>query len=431
VADRSDIAETLELQGKRRKRRLPWGWIVAVLILTLIGFLGFQALRPAGPPGFVTAEVTRGDLDVTVTATGTLEPVDQVDVGVEVSGTVQQVLVDFNDRVTAGQPLAILDREQLQATVTEAEARLAQAEAEVAQARATAKEQRTQAERVRRLARQGNASDQQLEVAEAAVARAEAGVARARAAVQLAEGQLASARDRLEKAEVVSPIDGIVLDRLVEPGQTVAASFQTPHLFTLARDLAEMELKIDVDEADIGVVAEGQSAVFTVDAYPNRSFEARIESVRNAPRTQAGVVTYQAVLSVPNPDLLLKPGMTATAEVLVERAEDAILVPNGALRFTPPDLADPPEAPGPVDGQRRGIVWRPGAPVRETQSGSNAQGAEDVAGRGRVAGGAAAPEAVVLTLGLTDGRQTQVLAGDIAPGAAVITDVARTPRRGR
>ncbi len=392
----SDVSAKLKA-GKKRRTWKFWTGIVAVI--GVVGFIGVSALSGGPKPTeYETAEVTTGTLVIEVTATGQLQPTNQVEVGAEVSGIVQEVLVDFNDEVTAGQLLALIDTEELQAVVVQAEAQLASAEASLAEANATAREVRSQRDRVRALVDQGNASNQALETQQAAYARARASIARAEAGVVQSQAALDSARSRLGEAEIRSPIDGIVLDRLIEPGQTVAASFQTPHLFTIAQDLRSMELQVDVDEADIGVVNAGQQATFTVDAYPNRTFSAVIAQVRNAPREVSGVVSYEALLLVDNPDLALMPGMTATADITVDTIENAVLVPNGALRFIPPDLEDV-ERPENSEGVERGQVWMQG---------------ED-----------GEPQPYDLVVGASDGRLTQVLDGLADAGAEVITDIVR------
>jgi HlyD family secretion protein len=227
-----------------------------------------------------------------------------------------------------------------------------------------------------------------------------AGVAKAKADVQNAMALAAVYETQLGKAVIRSPIDGVVLDRKVEPGQTVAAQFQTPVLFTLASDLSRMQLQVDIDEADIGVVREGQAATFTVDAYPQRRFDAKLISLRSAPKTVNGVVTYQGVLEVDNGENLLRPGLTATVDILVAEAKDALLVPNGALRFTPP-RAPPPQVAA-RNGEIAGRVW-------VLQDGK--------------------PASRDLKLGRTDGTRTEVLAGDLKPGEAVITDLGAPDRR--
>ncbi|MCC7536366.1 MAG: efflux RND transporter periplasmic adaptor subunit [Deltaproteobacteria bacterium] len=316
-----------------------------VLLVTVIGgavvgaYLGYRHLTREIPVDYVESRIRRGDLSITVTATGTLQPRRTVQVGAEVSGRILAVHADYNQRVTAGQLLVEIDPQQSRARVREARANMSAARAAVRQARANLDEARVNLRRTETLVRSEVATEQQLDTARAAVHRFEAALASADAQVALANAALTAAQTDLSRTVVHAPIDGIVLSRSVEPGQAIASAFQTPVLFTIAEDLARMELRVDVDEADIGLVREGQTATFSVDAYPGRRFEARLVAVRNAPRTVQNVVTYEAVLAVENADLALRPGMTATATIVAERRRNVLLAPSAALRFTPPDPA--------------------------------------------------------------------------------------------
>ena len=259
--------------------------------------------------------------------------------GSELSGIIKKVTVDFNTRVKTGQPLAYLDDTRYQAAVLGSRAALASAKAKLAQAQATVTQKQQNLNRLRRAntISGGKAlSPYDLESAEADYERAKADEAAALAAIQQAEANLTVDETNLAKTIIYSPVNGIVLSRNIDPGQTVAASLQAPVLFTLAGDLTQMELQVDVDEADVGLVREGQEATFTVDAYTDRTFKARITQVRFGSETTNNVVTYKTLLQVQNPDLVLRPGMTATAEIVVEKIENAVLVPNAALRFIPP-----------------------------------------------------------------------------------------------
>lgn len=253
--------------------------LVAIVLLATLPLLDHDEAKIT----YLTAPVSRGNLQLTVSATGTLQPVNQVDVGTEVSGTIRSVAVDYNDRVTRGQVLARLDTEELQAQVLQSEANLAAARAHVSLAQATVEETRLKADRCRTLAQRDMCSQDTLDSASAAYLRAKAELASADAQVKVAGATLDAQRTRLDKAEIRSPVDGLVLARRIEPGQTVAAMLQTPVLFVLAEDLADMELHVDIDEADVGMVREGQTAHFTVDAYPERSFPATITQVRFSP----------------------------------------------------------------------------------------------------------------------------------------------------
>jgi HlyD family secretion protein len=404
----------------RRRRLLAWGAVALVVAGALLLWLRHDG----GPAVKYRTEAARtGDLDVTVTATGNLQPTNQVDVGSELSGIVQRVEVDFNDRVKVGQVLARLDPTKLSAQVLQSRAALKVAQARVLQARATVTEARSEMARldhVRELSGGRLPSQHDLDAAKASLARAEADAASAEAQVAQARATLEGNETDLKKLVIVSPVDGIVLNRQVEPGQTVAASLQAPVLFTLAEDLAHMELLVDVDEADVGQVREGQEATFGVDAYPERTFSARVAQVRFGSETVAGVVTYKAVLNVDNADLTLRPGMTATADIQVKHVAGALLVPNAALRFTPP-------VTGPQAGQdRRSLLMRlfPRPPRRGAQpgeAGGKRQARVWVLEDGQ-------PKAVPVTPGATDGSVTEIVKGDLKAGAELVVDT-YTPSR--
>jgi HlyD family secretion protein len=398
----TDVAKTLGLELKPRRLWSRGRLIVAMLIvLALAGGTAFRFWRGGTPTAYVTADVARGPLTVAVSATGTLQPQDQVDVGAEISGRLDAVYVDFNDRVRKGQVLAVVNTDQIRAQLAQAKATLGSNQATVVNNEATVRETLDRRDRARALFGTGSISKQDQQIAEAAYDRAVASVAKAKADVDSAAAQVTGFQTSLNKAQVRSPIDGVVLERRVSTGQTVAASFQTPVLFTLATDLATMQLAIDIDEADIGLVHEGQSAHFTVDAYPQRQFDARLISVRNLPKSANGVVTYQGLLAVDNSAKLLRPGLTATASILVSQTKEALLIPNGALRFAPPakDATAQPLAPT-TNGEAVGRVWvlQDGKPV-----------ARD------------------LRIGHTDGHNTEVISGPLKAGDRVITDLAATP----
>jgi HlyD family secretion protein len=372
---------------------------------------------------YETAPARRGDLTVTVIATGELQPVVQVEVGTEISGTIETVGADFNDRVRVGQVLARLDTDQLQARRRQAEAALVLARARVKEGQATVLETRKRQRRVQDLIKGNLSTQEEADTAAAAFARAEAVLAVAEAQVVQAQAQVDADRRMLEKAEIRSPIDGIVLQRQIEPGQTVAASLQTPVLFTLAENLAHMELQVAVDEADVGKVREGQTATFTVDAYPDRHFAASITQVRFAPKTVDGVVTYQTVLSVDNADLSLRPGMTATAEITVDQRKDRLLIPNAALRFTPAQPGQPAKQSG--GSLFNKLFPRPVRGPAQSPKGEEAAGKAErrvwVLEEGK-------PVAVPVKLGATDGRLTEVLEGSIEVGTALVVDRVRERR---
>lgn len=381
------LSATLGL-GRKGRRRWRWLWIGAGILV--LGAIGWYVFRGAPAHTYITKPVTRGLLAVNVSATGTLAPRNQVDVGSEASGRIDKLFVDFNDHVKKGQVLALINTDQYAAQLQQAQASLAQAEATLTQATLTH-------ERYAALDKTNAISRELLNTSTGDLARAAAGVALARAQVQ-------QDQTLLSYCTIYSPIDGVVLDRKVSAGQTVAASFSTPVLFTLASTLEQMELDVDIDEADVGQIHAGARATFTVDAYPTRKFEARLISIHNAPKTVQGVVTYQGVLREQNPGGLLKPGMTATAEIEAATIRNAILVPNAALRFVPPDdvKKNAPPAPPALNGVNAGRVWTEDSKTLKPHD---------------------------LRLGPTDGRFTQVLIGDLKVGQEIVTDLADKPQK--
>jgi len=369
---------------------------------------------------FETTEAYRGDLTVKITATGTLQPVNQVDVGTEISGTIESVEVDYNQRVSAGDVLARLNTDRLQALVVQARASLVSANAKLREAQATVSETRARTARCAKLAKQQLCSQEDLGTAEAAYARARAVEASARAQISVAQATLDAQQTDLGKAVIRAPIGGIVLKREIEPGQTVAATLQTPVLFQLAENLSQMELHVAVDEADVGQVAEGQHATFTVDAYPNRTFDAVITQVRFAPETVEGVVTYGTVLSVDNADLALRPGMTATAEIVSQKLSGVLVVPNEALRFSPPASEKP------AGGAKASLFSRLLPRRRSPSKEKGTSGAEQAHRVWTLKQGE--PVAIPVEIGPTDGLVTQLVGGAVTPGMALLVDLASTGR---
>ncbi|MDO9488946.1 MAG: efflux RND transporter periplasmic adaptor subunit, partial [Sphingomonadaceae bacterium] len=331
-----------------RQKYLKWAGI-AVAVLLALWLLSKIIGGGDAAPQYVTVPVERGSLRVTVSATGNLQPTNQVDVGSELSGTVVELNVDNNDRVTRGQVLARLDPARLQDAIAQERAQLASAHAGVAQARATVTQARAslgRLEEVRRLSGGKVPAATELDAARAEYQRALAGVSSAEASVAQARAQLSADETQLSKAIIRSPVTGVVLSRQVELGQTVAASLNAPVLFTIAEDLAQMQLEVKVDEADVGQVDAGQRASFQVDAFPERTFAAVVKRVdvgansgtaaaSSTTSTTGQVVAYTAELTVANQDLTLRPGMTATAEIITAERNNVLLVPNAALRFSP------------------------------------------------------------------------------------------------
>jgi HlyD family secretion protein len=414
----SDVADFLisnSSDGRKRKRFCLWG-VLAVIVITSVGIWAFP-VRP-DRKHIRTEEARRGDLVVTVTATGNLEPTNQVEVGVEVSGTIATVEVDYNYHVARDQVLARLDPTKFKAQVVRSRAALQSAKARILQAQATVDESRAQLGRLTRLREVSKGTDpSQLDIdaADAALKRALADRASAKADVAEANANLESSEIDLAKTVIHSPVDGVVLVRSVEPGQTVAASLQTPVLFVLAEDLTKMELHVSVDEADVGRVRPGQKATFMVDAYPDRTFSAEITDVHFGAQEVEGVITYEAVLNVDNGDLSLRPGMTATATIVVAELRDALLIPNSALRFSP----SPREEAGPSGGLLGRLFPRPSRSEpknRQEQGSAKKQPRVWIVSDGK-------PVPVPITTGATDGIMTELVQGDVKPGTPVVVEM--------
>lgn len=323
---------------------MPIVLAIAVVAVAMVAGVLWVSVNTAAPPQYQTQSLARGDLVASVSATGTLAPLNQVEVGSELSGTVERVLVDDNDVVVPGQVLAILDSARLQDQIAGSEAAVSVAQAHLREGQATVRETGLRRDRMQRLWKGsdgGYPARADVDAAVAAAERALASAASAAASVRQAQATLRTNRTNLAKSTIRSPIGGVILDRQVEPGQTVAASLQAPVLFVLAEDLRRMNLEVDIDEAEVAGVREGQAASFTVDAYPGRTFKAQVARVGLGSQTKEGVVTYTALLSVDNTDLSLRPGMTATAEITTQRRENVFLVPEQALRFSPPRASAP------------------------------------------------------------------------------------------
>jgi len=424
MADEPDIDEFLGAKKKPRWRRwLKWILIGGGVLLMLL--LLSRCFAPTPPPSYATADVVQGDLAVTVSATGKLAPTNQVEVGSEISGLVDRVLVDVNDRVTKGQPLAVIDPSRLDDQIRQGEAALNANVASVSQARATLQEAQAQLSRLQEVNRLSGGrvpSKTEMESAEAAVARARANLRAAEANVASARASLSATRTERYKAIIRSPVNGVVLARQVDAGQTVAASFNVATLFVIAEDLGQMKLEVAVDEADVGEVQEGQSATFTVDAFPGRTFPATIRRVdlgsnlsaqssttASASASSSQVVSYAAVLSVANPDQILRPGMTATATIRTDERKNVLLIPNGALRFKPEEKK---ESGG-------GIQMQFGPSAGEQQKTIGAGSKQTI----YVLGEDGTPQPIEVTTGASDGRRTQVSGEKLKPGMKVIVGV--------
>lgn len=419
MTDRPDIDEVLA--RARPHSRWRRGVTAGVIIALVAGAGWYLYTRGAGEAATIysTSPVQRGALTVTVTATGTVEPTNLVEVSSELSGTVKSVRADSNDVVRKGQVLAELDTEKLEASMERSRATLAARLARVTEAEATLGEALEDYERVKELADRNVVSLQMLQSSQAALARAEASAEIARADAKVAEADLRYEETNLAKACICSPIDGVILGRNVDVGQTVASSLQAPVLFTIAEDLSKMELRVDIDEADVASVHVDDRATFTVEAYQDRVFPAEIAKILYAPQTVEGVVTYEAELSIDNSELLLRPGMTATAEIVAEEITDAVLIPNTALRFSPPLEADDDKQGG---GGLLGLLMPRQPPGEETVQAPAADGTRTV---WVLRDGAAVP--VSIRTGATDGVRSVVTEGDLAEGDLAITDVVEEP----
>lgn len=413
--DQDEMSKTLGIgQHKGRGRRVG---LWAVLALFAAGLLaawlwsGAQAHKVS----YSTEPVARADVQVMVSAIGTIEPTDLVEISSELSGTVESVHVDFNDQVEVGTLLARLDTSKLEAQLAVQAASLASAEAKVAVSTVTLDEARQTYERGLELQQRGVESETTFIAQAAAYQRAQAELRAAEAARDLAQANYDVVKTDLEKACICSPVKGLVLDRDVDEGQIVAASLSAPILFTVAEDLSRMEVQVDIDEADIGMVAVGQSAVFTVEAYDERSFPAQITQLRYAPETVDGVVTYKAILSLDNSDMSLRPGMTASADIVVMDIRDALVVPNAALRYAPPEIETEEEDGRGASGLLGMIMPSPPeAPEAEATGVGQTRGLWVLRGD--------APAEVAVTIGQSDGSVTVITDGDLAEGDRVITD---------
>ncbi|WP_296751503.1 efflux RND transporter periplasmic adaptor subunit [Thiobacillus sp.] len=396
-----------------------WLWLAgALLAIAVAAWLLLRSGEDKAAPRYTTEAATLGTLVVKVSATGNLQPTNTVDVGSELSGIVDKVYVDDNDEVKKGQILARLDLSRLQDAVTKSRASLAAAEAQVLQVQATVAEARATLARYQQVSQLSGGkvpSRTEMDSAEANLKRAEANVASARASVTQARATLQSDETNLGKASIRSPINGVVLSRQVDPGQTVAASFQAPVLFKLAEDLTKMELQVDVDEADVGQVKAGQKASFSVDAWPGREYSAVITRVGYGARQAEGVVSYLTVLDVDNDDFSLRPGMTGTADITTLIRENALLVPNAALRFTPapPDTAEK-QSGSSVMGA---LMPRMPRQARKAKPTPNASGTQRV---WVLQDGE--PVALDVKTDATNGRVTEVTGGALKAGMQVITE---------
>jgi len=377
-------------------------WILGPSVLVLAGIAWYVRVDVvAAPPKLTLAKVSRGSVVATVEATGTLQPIDTVEVGTQVSGTIASLGTDFNLMVKKGQVIATLDPALLQSQVDQAKATVTRLKSDVDQAQVQHEDALLKLKRADQLAESQLLAQQDVDTAKSAARVAEAALSGARAQLTQAEAALNQAQVNLSHTVIKSPTDGIVLSRNVEAGQTVSAGLSAPTLFVIARDLTRLELQARVDESDIGGVTAGHPVTFTVDAYPRQTFTGTVRLVRLQPQTVQNVVTYTTVIDVPNPDGQLKPGMTSTVSIEIARADNTIRVPSAALRFRPTDeVLKEFSGAAPIDGEgsrRAASVW------------------QLVDGRLRE---------VPVKPGVSDGLVVAVSAAELNEGAEVITGLA-------
>ncbi|QTR44570.1 efflux RND transporter periplasmic adaptor subunit [Thiothrix litoralis] len=425
----SSVKAVLAAGGRKKRQGNGGKWLFTLLVAALVAggawyyFMGQS--QTSHQASYKTTPAEMGNLSVTVTATGNLQPKNQVDIGTELSGTIDEVLVDANEVVKKGQKLASLNTTQLQDTITKGKAALASAQAKVKQAAASIKEARTKLARLRELYNTSGGklpAKSELDTAEATLERAQADEEVAKTTVTSAAADLRSAQTNLDKAIITSPIDGVVLTRTVESGQTVASSLSAPTLFTLAEDLAQMEVEVGVDEADVGQVKAGQSAEFTVDAWPGRKYLAELTRVSLGSSISDNVVSYITVLAVQNTDLTLRPGMTATATIKTDARENVLLVPNTALHFTP-TVEAAPDAPAETSFISKLMPRPPGMGRQKKRTNDSEKTVTHVAGMQTLwVLDNNAPLAVDVETGISDGKMTEIISGDLKAGMQVITE---------
>jgi HlyD family secretion protein len=421
-----DSAQNLAAILDRGKSRPIRKWVsIALVAAALVGgsyYYYNRSSNEAAGPEYVTRPLEKGEISIEITATGNLAPTNQVIVGSELSGTISEVYVDTNDTVTKGQELAKLDTIKLTQQTERTRATLMSAKARVAQAEATLRESVASHERaleLHKLSGGQTPSKADMDSSQATMERSQADLESAKASVAEAEATVKSNERDLEKAVIRSPVNGTILLRKLEVGQTVAASFTAPELFTIAEDLRKMELVVAVAEADIGRVAKGQSVEFTVDAWPKRVYDATVKKVFFGSLLTNNVVTYSTELEVNNDDLSLRPGMTATADIFIERRQDVFTVPNSALRFDPVAAAKLGEDDeggktivqqlSPGGGRRWGRGAGSDLPIGPEKKDSSVWALKN-----------GEPFEIKVTTGLTDGSQTEVTGDGLSDGTEII-----------
>ena len=371
--------------------------IGVVLAAALAGAAYLYLKKENGAPSYRTAKVERGDIVDTITTTGNINAVTTVSVGSQISGTIQKLFVDYNSRVRKDQVIAQIDPQLLQASVIQAQGSLENAKGSLERAKVSVADTERTYRRNRELLPNGFVAQSDVDAAQTAYDQAVAGQKSAEAGVMQAMGALKVAQTNLAYTTIRSPVDGIVISRNVDVGQTVAASFQTPTLFSIAQDLTKMQIDTNVDESDIGRAAKGQTVVFTVDAWPEKTFTGVVSQVRNAPIITQNVVTYDVVILVDNRELLLKPGMTANVTIQVKKFENILKIPNAAMRYRPVDKSKEPG--GGTDGKKKELLGQ----------------------RVYVIGKDGKPQGVPIKTGVSDGASTELTSGNLKEGDLVVT----------
>jgi HlyD family secretion protein len=403
------------------------------LVLISIALVAIAACKRGTADTYRTDPVSRGGVTEIVSATGDVSAIVTVNIGSQVSGTISKLYVDFNSLVKKGQPLADLDPRLFKAALEKAVAGLASAQADVVKAQAAYNDSQRIEKRNKELLEQKLVSQQDVDTAVANREQADANLVGSKAKVLQARADKDQAATNLAYASITSPIDGIVVSRAVDVGQTVAASFQTPTLFTIANDLTKMQILANIDEADVGKVRDGQEARFTVDAYPGEEFRGFIREVRQAPNVINNVVTYSAVIDAANPERKLRQGMTAAVKVLTNQHDDVLRISNAALRWKPEgsDATPAPPAGAPGGSQRGDRTMARTAEVR-SQPSADGQPAKKPVGRlarvYKLVNGKPAP--VDVRIGISDGQRTELLSGGLAENDPVITGDSGRPVAG-
>lgn len=418
----AETTVTVDQITRRRKKRRLRGWMVWPLLAACLaagGFwYGFASDAAVPAIRYTTTPVVKGDITVVVTAVGTVEPIEQVEVGSLISGTIAQVPVAINALVTKGTVLARLDTSSLEAELARDHASLSARKAEVEDMRAAQDAAQATMTRAQKMRDRGLNSEEDMAAAATLKRRADAALASAQANVQVAEADVKLSKTNVDKAVIIAPIDGLILDIDASVGQTVSAANNTVILFTLAHDLGQMQLKVDVDEADIGQVSVGDKATFGVDAYLGQSFPGAVTVMHYAPTKVDGIVSYPTILAIDNSHHLLRPGMTASADITVEQVSNVMTVPNAAFRFAPPVA----RAAAARSSGLLGMLFSGGGPGRSSRSTTSVTNDVTKDGfRNLYVLRDGAPLRLAVKTGLTDGDQTQVIDGDLAETDVVIT----------